>query len=132
MSRRTASSIVASGGPGFLLAPQMSKVTIHVLNTTPGVLFSFHCSRSLWWGPGSLWFLTATLGSSNDVCSAKVCGLPFRHQNLSLLSPVFPHRPHIGRQSLSPTITLVASAQFQSQTELLPGSSGSKVFNLRG
>ena len=33
---------------------------------------------------------------------------------------------------VSPTITLVASAQSQSQTELLPGSSGSKVFNLRG
>ena len=33
---------------------------------------------------------------------------------------------------LSPTITLVASTQYQSYTELLPVSSGSKVFNLRG
>ena len=33
---------------------------------------------------------------------------------------------------MSPTITLVASTQYQSYTELLPGSSGSKVFNLRG
>ena len=132
MSHWTVSPIVASGGPGFLLAPQTFKVTIHVLNTTPGVLFSFHCLLLLWWGPGSLWFLTATLGSSNNVCSAKVCGSPLEHQSLSLLSPVFPHRSHIGCQSLSPTITLVASTQYQSYTELLPGSSGSKVFNLRG
>ena len=60
-------------GPGFLLAPQMLRVTVHVLNTAPGMLFTFHCPRLLWWGPGSLWFLTATLGSSIKVCSTKVC-----------------------------------------------------------
>ena len=121
---------VGDQGSSWLLKRSKSLLTSWTL--TPGVLFTFHCSRLLWWGPGSLWFLTATLGSSIDVCSAKVCGSPFGHQSLSPLSPVFPHRSHIGRQSLSPTITLVASTQYQSYTELLPGSSGSKVFNLRG
>ena len=38
------------------------------------------------------------------------------HQSLltSLQSSIFPHRSLIGRQSLSPTITLVASTQYQS------------------
>ena len=145
MRRGAVSSITASGGPGFLLAPQTFRVNIHVLDTAPGMLLMFHCSRRHWWGLESLWFLTAHSAPQTKSVSPK-----------SSKSSVFPHRPHIGRQSLSPimancrcwslsysgphigcqslspTITLVESAQYQSTLSSYQVVRVSKVFNLRG
>ena len=70
MRRGTVSSTAASGGPGFLLAPQMLKATIHILNTTlltPGVTtFTFHCSRSTVQRRRDVW------GGGRDHCGSSL------------------------------------------------------------
>ena len=81
----TAIDWLGDQGSSWLL--KRFRVTIHVWNTAPGTVSRSTClekTRLLWWGPGSLWFLTATLGSSNEsvvpksvvlLSGTKVCNL---------------------------------------------------------